>query len=108
LYFKKLNLLIMGHYRLMSEHRTYCASEFQRDFVEEWQSHLLQEIKLSLASAVEDLVVEGYLLYDCRNEVEASLATDAQVFTIHVQDRRYTWERRVISIAEVAALGAPN
>ncbi len=86
-------------------HRDHSVRHFKRDFVEEWGFHLLSRIRQELRQS-EQLVAEGYLLKDCAQWLQASLANDAQVFHIKVENQRYYLQGELLTIDQVAALGA--
>jgi hypothetical protein len=111
LYFPALDDFIQPHYHLMLRCRPYCESRFGRDFVDVWHSYLLSAIRSLLDADAVNLVVEGYLLYDCREDIEAALRDRAQVFQILADDKSYfwhksRWRRNRLSIEDIAALGA--
>jgi hypothetical protein len=104
LYFEELRSYIGTQYDGILKNRAFSLHQFQRDFVAEWHSHLLDRIRAGIGGC-EDLVVEGYLLYDCRHEFEEQLRDSASVFQIHVENRQYTWRSRVLTAAQIAGLG---
>jgi hypothetical protein len=110
LYFPALGVLIQSHYQLMRRLREYCERSLGRDFIDTWHANLLGTIRSTLDEGSADLVVEGYLLDDYRNEIDASLRDRVQVFQILAENRSYIWRsggwrRHRLSIEDVAALG---
>ena len=96
IYFDDLHLYIAQHYHYVLG----CHA----DRVREWHEHLLGEIDKRAADC-DQLVVEGYLLGDCKDAYEAKLTANGnQVAQIHAEKRSY-WTR-ASGIEQIAALGA--
>ena len=92
------------HYDDILAHRAYSKSQFGRDFVAEWHSHVLFRVRERVHRRSR-LVVEGYLVGDCKDELQVCLADLAQVFQIVVQNRRYHWQHELLTTEQVAGLG---
>ena len=75
--------------------------------IAEWHSYLLALI-IECSQKHDSLVVEGYLLFDCKDTYERQLTKyRAQVFQIHAENHLYSTTAR-LSIEEIASLGAPT
>jgi hypothetical protein len=105
LYFDDLQKYIHHHYHyiLVDE---YTKDVLGRDLIAEWHRHLLGVI-FNRSQQHERLVVEGYLLFDCKDQYEVELTEQSmQVFQIHVENDRYFLIRvRTVAIDEIASLG---
>ena len=105
LYFEALDKYIGPHYDSILAHRDYSRSQFGRDFVAEWHSHVLSRAR-ERAAGGKSVVVEGYLLRDWQDKLQAGLEDLARVFRIVVENRRYWWLHERLTIEQVAGLGA--
>jgi hypothetical protein len=81
-------------------------THFGRDYLAEWHDHL-ERLLDRLAAQSDKLVVEGYLLCDCRDHLSAALARSARVFQVAVRQRAYYYQNRSRSIEDIAALAKP-
>ncbi len=104
LYFEYLDSYIAPHYDCILSQSAYSMREFGRNFVTEWNSHLMTRV-LELTAQYDNLAVEGYLLRHCLRELEMGLAVTAQVFPVHVVNQTYRVHGKPVSIEEVARLG---
>jgi len=107
LYFRALEKYVSPHYKYILRDRKHSRREFQRDFQAEWHAHLLAEIEDKSAKS-DRLAVEGYLLFDCREQLAARLKSSAQVFLVEVKNRTYWHKGRQVTIEEVASFGGGN
>ncbi len=104
LYFKVLNLYIGPHYNNILKHREHSKKFLGRDFIAEWYSHILCQIQAQI-EIHDKLAVEGYVLYDSKEELETQLEYLARVFQIEVKDRQYHWNGQTLDIQAIANLG---
>jgi hypothetical protein len=105
LYFPDLSQFIAHHYLYILNAKEYIYSKYQRDLVDEWHQHLYAQVS-ALSADFDNAVVEGWLLKDCLGEVVARMSETAQVFPIKVVERTYHHDGSVLTIGEIAALGA--
>ena len=104
LYFDDLGKYIYHHYHFILA-GDYTRSIFRRDLLAEWHEHLLAHI-IESSQTHESLVVEGYLLFDCKDHFEIELTKQSvQVFQIDVEDRLYFSDSQPLTIDEIALLG---
>jgi len=80
-----------------------------RDLVAEWHSHLLDCI-IARSQKHDQLVVEGYLLFDCKDDYEKALTKGStQVFQIQAKNNLYSSIRGLLTIEQmIASLGLPK
>jgi hypothetical protein len=82
----------------------YSRQHFERDLVNEWHEYLRAATSERLAQH-NDLVVEGFLLYDCSDELEAHFSQVARVVIIVAHKYRYRMLSAPITVKEIAILG---
>jgi len=104
LYFAALNKFIAQHYQRILHPRDYTNYHFNRDFVNEWHEYLLTATS-ERSARHDDLVVEGFLLYDCLGDLEARISQVARVFLVHANNRTYRVLGAPLTANEIAALG---
>jgi hypothetical protein len=107
IYFDVLEYYVGPHYYAILADRNYSKSHFGRDFVAEWKTYLKQCIE-GMAARHDRVIVEGDLLRECKEELEAGLRRMAQIHQIEVVNRCYRWRGRSLSLVQVAALGKNN
>jgi hypothetical protein len=92
-----LHLYIAQHYQ------TIFALDPERQA--KWHQHLLGEV-VAAARRHDAVAVEGYLLYDCKDQFEVALKQQSfAVFKIRVKQRAYFLQQRSLSVSDVAMLG---
>jgi hypothetical protein len=99
LYLPELRLHIAQHYHsILASHP---------DLVAQWRDYLLALI-IERSQQYDRLVVEGYLLADCRDAYEQELTKrSVQVFHIHAVNYSYSTTRRLTD-EQIASLGEPQ
>jgi cytidylate kinase len=98
LYLRELSQVIYQHYN-------HIFRSFGEDLVLSWHDHLLNQI-IQASDAHNDVVVEGYLLKDCRNKFEVALKEQGrQVFQIRMEGFGPVLEQPRLTVKEIAALG---
>ncbi len=104
LYFPDLRHFIAHHYLYFLNIKDYVFGKYQRDLVEEWHQHLYAQVAALIAN-FDHVVVEGWLLRDCLDEVVKRTTGAARVFPIYVFERTYTYNGSKLTTHEGAALG---
>jgi len=104
LHFEALNRYIAPHYFWIREYHEYIRKDLGRDPIDDWHEHLLTTIK-ELSNLYDDLVVEGFLLYDCKDQIENALPKGVKTFQVYVKDREYTVQDKIVVPEQIAALG---
>lgn len=104
LYFEALELYIAPHYDNILAHRDFSKAHLGRDFVTEWHSHLLHQIE-GLIATHDKVAVEGYLLRDSKDKLEALLGNSVKLFQIEVKDKCYYVDGQSLTAQQIAALG---
>ena len=106
LFFPAMKKYVKIHYdNILSS--MYSKNKFGRDFVKEWREYLLGRILIKLRSGAAQLVVEGYLLYDCSDFLKQHLSKKIIIREIAVKKRKYRFKtgKNVLSVKQIAALG---
>ncbi len=104
LYFSALNKFIAQHYQRILHSREYTIHHFNRDFVNEWHEYLMTTTS-ERSARHNNLVVEGFLLYDCLGDLEARMSRVARVFLVHVSNHTYRVLGAPLTTKDIAALG---
>jgi hypothetical protein len=104
LFFDSLRLYVAPHYEHILKERRYSVQLYGRDFVAEWYEHVLTRT-LRLLEIHRDLTIEGYLLYDCADQIEPVIGKNSRVFRIHADKTTYHSLGRQLSLKEIARLG---
>ena len=106
IYFDALGQYIGPHYNAILRADAYSLAQFGRSFLAEWLLHLRRRVR-ALAMFHASIVVEGYVLdEDCRNALQQDLADPVEVFPIEVVDHTYSYKGELVTLEQVAALGA--
>ena len=103
LYFDVLDKFIAQHYQCILHPKAYTNHHFNRDFVNEWHEYLLTTIS-ERSDRQDDLVVEGFLLYDYLGALEAYMSQVAQVFLVHTSDHIFRVLGAPLTTRDIAAL----
>jgi hypothetical protein len=91
---------ILQHYEAIFRH------EPQR--LARWHDHLLSKIVETSANH-DAVLVEGYLLYDCKDKFSEVLEEQSiRSFRIKAEPFRYVLEHELVSVEEIAALGTSD
>jgi hypothetical protein len=93
LYLDAIDKFIAQHYECILHPEAYTKHHFKRDFVNEWHEYLLTTTS-EWSARHDDLVVEGFLLYDCLGDLEARMLQAVRVFLVHASDLTYGGPRR--------------
>ena len=105
LYFDALDKFVALHYQCILVYaRENIIYHFGRDFSAEWHEHLLATIS-EMSKQQNNLVVEGYLLYDCLDVLKAQMSQSAQVYLIHVRDKIYMVNGVTVTAGDIADIG---
>jgi hypothetical protein len=99
LYFPELHAHILQHYHsILGSHP---------GFVNQWHAYLLA-LTLERSHEHDRLVVEGYLLFDCKDAYEQELTRrSVQVFQIEAEKYLYSSSPK-LSVEQIASLGEPR
>jgi broad-specificity NMP kinase len=95
LYFDDLSLYIDNHYNEVLK------SHDER--VRNWHEHLFKNI-VALSRRCDRLVVEGYLLFDCKDDYENRL-TERSIRVVQVHAEGHSYSTRSLSVEQIAWLG---
>lgn len=100
LYFDALSKHIAAFYHSIFSQPYYSEERFGRDLVSEWHSYLLSRIK-ELTARYNKVVVEGYLLFDCKEAFQAELNSGAEVRLVEVQNRTYSLNGLPVTLEDI-------
>jgi hypothetical protein len=76
--------------------------------VQGWHQHLLQTIAVESAQH-DSVVVEGFLLFDCKDQLEVALKEQSiHVFQVRAEGFGYILEEPRLTANDVAELGLDN
>jgi hypothetical protein len=105
-YFELLGYYIGPHYYHILKAQWVSKEFFGRDFVDEWHTHLQARVQ-ELSALHDRLAVEGGLLFDCMDRLEAALKPSASVVRIEVKRRSYFWQGSPITADQIAEIAPP-
>ena len=110
IHFEKLSCYVRPHYDCIfkagkggSDPRAEHTSKILGTCVmNEWKKHLLEQVRKKL-SGNDRVVVEGYPLKDCRNDIAKELreTDDAKVILVSVKNKAYLFENDPVTIDEL-------
>ena len=100
LYFDALSRHIATFYYRLFSQPYYSEERFGRDLVSEWHSYLLSRIK-GLTARYNKVVVEGYLLFDCKEAFQAELNSGAEVRLVEVKNRSYSLNGLPVTLEDI-------
>lgn len=100
-YFKKLRNYISQHYHQILDNRGYTEKKFGRNLVKEWHEYLFNTI---FSNKADNLIVEGYLLVDCIDDIEIRMSQITQVHQVQVKNGSYTVSGRLMTADDIAIL----
>ncbi len=104
LYFEALDKFIAPHYQHILHPIEYSKHHFGRNFVEEWHEYLLTATSDRNARH-DNLVVEGFLLYDYLSNLESAMSQVAQVFLVQASNRTYRVVGTPLTAKDIVPLG---
>lgn len=104
LYFDDLKKFIAPHYQCILQPREYSYYHFKRDLVNEWHEYMLTAT-LNRSAHHNNLVAEGFLLYDCLSDLEARMSQIARVFLVHASNGTYQVLGASLTVKQIATLG---
>jgi hypothetical protein len=97
---------LLGHF--IAQHYQTIFSRTPSENVRGWHQHLLQTI-LAASTQHDAVVVEGFLLYDCKDQLEVALKEHSiRVFQIKAEAFGYVMEHPRLTAQDVAGLGLDN
>jgi hypothetical protein len=102
LYFDALSRHIAHFYHSSFSQPYYSEERFGRDQVSEWHSYLLSRIK-ELTARYNKVVVEGYLLFDCKDTFQIDLRSDAEVRLVEVKNRSYSLNGLPVTLEDIVS-----
>jgi hypothetical protein len=102
--FKLLEKYIGVHYDHILLPEQYSVAVCGRNFVSEWRSYLLKVISRAVRRP-RDVVVEGYLLRDCKERICGRFEKERRVILLEVAKRQYFLAGTRLELEDLAKLG---
>lgn len=106
LYFKALHKYIGPHYEHILASKQSSKFFYGRNFVDEWRNYLYEQIEKKVEKNAK-VVVEGYLLKDCKGlRKKLELELPGHVFDIKAKDCLYYYQGEEYKVDRIARLGS--
>lgn len=99
-----LNEFIAPHYARLKQWRLQFHKGFGRDPIDTWHQHLLDFIKAK-SKLYDNVVVEGYLLGDCKDEFEKQLSDNTRkIIQVQAKEQKYFIGNSALTLQEILKL----
>jgi chloramphenicol 3-O-phosphotransferase len=96
-YFERLRNYIRQHYHCILDANGYTKDKCGRDLVKEWHEFLFAATSEKI-QRYDNVVVEGYLLVDCLDELKARMEKLAEVFPIPIGSNNPLTTKDIIAL----------